>query len=158
MYNPQLETFLCVVEAGSFNKAAEKLYISPPAVIKQINLLEDSLALQLFVRTHRGASSDRSREVPISGCKVYYPILQGFGDTGKNAMQESEKRNPYRHLAHDPRTGIGEICGQSFRGTAPIPSSNSFLLIIRRRTLGKYYWGIWAITLMWWRAFLTRQC
>ena len=27
MYNPQLDTFLCVAEAGSFNKAAEKLYI-----------------------------------------------------------------------------------------------------------------------------------
>ena len=39
MYNPQLETFLCVAECGSFNKAAEKLFISPPAVIKQINLL-----------------------------------------------------------------------------------------------------------------------
>ena len=24
MYNPQLETFICVVESGSFNKAAEK--------------------------------------------------------------------------------------------------------------------------------------
>ena len=35
MYNPQLDTFLCVAESGSFNKAAEKLYISPPAVIKQ---------------------------------------------------------------------------------------------------------------------------
>ena len=28
LYNPQLETFLCVAECGSFNKAAEKLYIS----------------------------------------------------------------------------------------------------------------------------------
>ncbi len=36
MYNPQLETFICVVEVSSFNKAAERLYISPPAVIKQI--------------------------------------------------------------------------------------------------------------------------
>lgn len=36
MYKPQLETFLHVVEAGSFSKAAEKLYISAPAVIKQI--------------------------------------------------------------------------------------------------------------------------
>lgn len=36
MYNPQLETFLCVAEEGSFNKAAEKLYISAPAVIKQM--------------------------------------------------------------------------------------------------------------------------
>ena len=26
MYNPQLDTFICVVEAGSFSKAAEELY------------------------------------------------------------------------------------------------------------------------------------
>lgn len=54
MYNPQLDTFIRVADAGSFNRAAEQLFISPPAVIKQINLLEDSLDLQLFVRTHRG--------------------------------------------------------------------------------------------------------
>lgn len=48
MYNPQLETFICVVDSGSFNKAAEKLYISPPAVIKQMNLLEESLGIQLL--------------------------------------------------------------------------------------------------------------
>ena len=54
MYNPQLDTFICVVEAGSFSKAAGKLYISPPAVIKQINSLENNLGVQLFARTHRG--------------------------------------------------------------------------------------------------------
>ena len=54
MYNPQLDTFLCVVEAGSFSKAAEKLYISAPGVIKQINSLEAGLGVQLFARTHRG--------------------------------------------------------------------------------------------------------
>ena len=54
MYNPQLDTFICVVEAGSFSKAAEELYISAHAVIKQINSLENSLNLQLFERTHRG--------------------------------------------------------------------------------------------------------
>ena len=54
MYNPQLDTFICVVESGSFSKAAEKLYISPTAVIKQINSLEASLDLKLFSRTHRG--------------------------------------------------------------------------------------------------------
>lgn len=40
MYNPQLETFLRVADAGSFNKAAEESYITPTAVIKQVNLLE----------------------------------------------------------------------------------------------------------------------
>ena len=46
MYNPQLETFLKVADAGSFNKAAEEAYITPTAVIKQINLLEDSLGVR----------------------------------------------------------------------------------------------------------------
>ena len=54
MYNPQLETFLRVADAGSFNKAAEESFITPTAVIKQINLLENSLDVKLFERTHRG--------------------------------------------------------------------------------------------------------
>ncbi len=54
MYNLQLETFIVVADLGSFNKAAESLYITPPAVTKQINLLEKDLGLTLFIRTHRG--------------------------------------------------------------------------------------------------------
>ncbi|MGB4092234.1 MAG: LysR family transcriptional regulator [Ruminococcus flavefaciens] len=54
MYNHQLDTFIVVADSGSFNKAAEALFISPPAVIKQINLSEDSLGVRLFTRTHRG--------------------------------------------------------------------------------------------------------
>lgn len=54
MYNHQLDTFICVADAGSFNKAAEELFITPTAVIKQINLLEKSLDVKLFDRTHRG--------------------------------------------------------------------------------------------------------
>ena len=54
MYNPQLDTFICVADAGSFNKAAEELFITPSAVIKQINLLEKSIDVRLFDRTHRG--------------------------------------------------------------------------------------------------------
>lgn len=54
MYNPQLETFIKVADAGSFNKASEELYITPTAVIKQINLLEAKLDIRLFERNHRG--------------------------------------------------------------------------------------------------------
>ncbi len=42
MYNHLLDTFIKVTDAGSFNKAAEELFISPNAIMKQINLLEDS--------------------------------------------------------------------------------------------------------------------
>lgn len=54
LYNPQLDTFIAVADAGSFSKASESLYITPTAVIKQINILENHLNLKLFVRTHRG--------------------------------------------------------------------------------------------------------
>lgn len=54
MYNPQLETFIKVADAGSFSKAANELFISTTAIIKQINLLEANLDIQLFIRTHRG--------------------------------------------------------------------------------------------------------
>ena len=54
MYNPHIETFIKVANAGSFNKAAEEMYITPTAVIKQINLLEGSLEVTMFERTHRG--------------------------------------------------------------------------------------------------------
>lgn len=54
MYNSQLDTFLKVADSGSISKAAEKLYISTTAVIKQINILEQGIGVKLFVRTHRG--------------------------------------------------------------------------------------------------------
>ena len=47
----QLETFLHAADAGSFNKAAAERYITPTAVIKQINLLEESLGVKLFDRS-----------------------------------------------------------------------------------------------------------
>lgn len=69
MYNPQLETFICAADEGSFSKAAEKMYISAPAVIKQINSLEGSLGLQLFDRTHRGLSLTSAGESLYSDAK-----------------------------------------------------------------------------------------
>ena len=90
MYNPQLETFLCVAEAGSFNKAAERLYISPPAVIKQINLLEESLDLQLFVRTHRGLILTEAGKSLYQDTKYIIQYCKDSVTRAKNAMQKSE--------------------------------------------------------------------
>lgn len=60
MYNPQLETFIRVADAGSFSKAAGESYITSTAVIKQINILEADLGVQLFIRTHRGVTLTES--------------------------------------------------------------------------------------------------
>lgn len=90
MYNPQLETFLCVAEAGSFNRAAERLYISPPAVIKQINLLEESLDLQLFVRTHRGLILTEAGKSLYQDTKYIIQYCKDSVTRAKNAMRKSE--------------------------------------------------------------------
>ena len=73
MYNPQLETFLRVADAGSFNKAAEESYITPTAVIKQINLLEESLGVKLFDRSHRGLQLTKAGRIIRIGSSPMTP-------------------------------------------------------------------------------------
>lgn len=62
MYNSQLDIFLCVADCGSFTKAADKLFVSSTAVMKQMNLLEKHLGLKLLIRTHHGVRLSRSGE------------------------------------------------------------------------------------------------
>lgn len=56
VYNRQLDSFVRVVDAGSFNKAARDLYITPASLIQQVNLLEERLGVQLLTRSRRGVS------------------------------------------------------------------------------------------------------
>ena len=103
LYNPQLETFLRVADAGSFNKAAEELFITPPAVIKQITSLESGLDLQLFVRSPRGL------QLTEAGKSIYRDaqyIIQYCKDSvvrGKNAAEEGD---------HVIRIGVSPMTGK----------------------------------------------
>ena len=56
MYNHLLDSLIAVVECGSFNKAADVLYKTAPAVMKQLNSLEDHLGIKLIVRKSNGIS------------------------------------------------------------------------------------------------------
>ncbi len=56
MYNPALDTFVRAAELGSFSKVAEESYISPSAVIQQINHLEAELNVRLFNRSKKGVT------------------------------------------------------------------------------------------------------
>lgn len=82
MLNPNLKTFRCVADCGSFNKAAAKLYISPPSVMKQVNALEKHLDLKLFDRTSQGI-----RLTP-SG-KVLYRHTKAMEEYAAKAIMEA---------------------------------------------------------------------
>ena len=49
-----METFICVVETGSFSAAARRLNVGQPAVSKSIAQLEDHLGVRLLLRSTRG--------------------------------------------------------------------------------------------------------
>ena len=51
----QLEYFLMVSRVNSFTRAAERLYVSQPAVTNAVRSLEDELGIQLFDRSQKQA-------------------------------------------------------------------------------------------------------
>lgn len=60
MNDKQIAAFISVAECGSFSAAARKQYISPQAMIQQIDLLEHEVGVQLLKRTHRGVALTRA--------------------------------------------------------------------------------------------------
>ena len=90
MYNLQLETFIVVADLGSFNKAAEALYITSPAVTKQINLLEKDLEVQLFVRTHRGLILTEAGKSLYKDAKYIIQYCKDSVERAKRAMEEKD--------------------------------------------------------------------
>ena len=64
MFNHLLTVFVCAADCGSFNKAAEKLYLSAPSVMKQVNALEKQLDMKLFHRTNQGLHLTPAGDLP----------------------------------------------------------------------------------------------
>ena len=91
MYNKHLETFISVADLGSFSKAAEALYISSTAIIKQINLLEQELGVTLFDRTHRGITLTKAGRSVYGDAKYLIQYSKDSITRAKNAMQSEEK-------------------------------------------------------------------
>jgi DNA-binding transcriptional LysR family regulator len=56
MHLPGLDRFLAVAQAGSLNRAAERLHVSQPTLTKSIRMLEARLGVDLFVRGARGVT------------------------------------------------------------------------------------------------------
>lgn len=86
MLNPQLETFVCAADSGSLAKAAEKLFISPTAAMKQINSLEHHLGLKLFDRTPQGVHLTPGGEIIYRDAKFLFEYSRRSIENAKQAM------------------------------------------------------------------------
>ncbi len=95
VFDGRLETFIKVAESGSFTKAADILYVTPTAVMKQINALEKELSVTLFERTNHGLRITRAGESFLQDARY---ILEYIERAAQKAMEieEGEKHRSIR--------------------------------------------------------------
>lgn len=92
-----MQTFVHVVESGSFSAAARLLDIGQPAVSKTIAQLEARLAVRLLLRSTRGLTPTEAG--------------MAFFERAKRALEEADEADPRR---------VGPVRGSAARcGSAP---------------------------------------
>ncbi len=115
MYSRHLETFISVADSGSFSKAAEALYISSTAVIKQINLLEQELGLTLFERTHRGIELTKAGRSVYGDVKYLIRYSKDSITRAKKRYAGRRKNNTHRQFLYDSGAVYRGIVAQNQR-------------------------------------------
>ena len=91
MYDPRLKTFAAAAECGSFTKAAEKLFISPTAVMKQVNALEDDLGMRLFDHTNQGLTLTPSGQSIYKDAQFIFDYSESAIEKARRYTEEYEK-------------------------------------------------------------------
>lgn len=86
MYNPLFDTFITVADCGSFTKAAEYMFVSPTAVMKQMNALENHLNIKLIERTPKGIALTPAGEVIYRDAKFMIECSKNSISSANEAM------------------------------------------------------------------------
>lgn len=91
MVNDSFHAFVEVIDAGSFSKAAEKLYLSSTALMKQMNGLEAQIGVQLLIRTNHGIRATKA------GMSFYHDakFLLQYSEKAVVRARQAANTNPY---------------------------------------------------------------
>ncbi len=77
----QLKAFLAVAQDRSFSRAAEKLYLTQPAVSKQIQALEEGLGMRLFDRVGRSILLTEAGNILQDHAHIVFQTLEEARET-----------------------------------------------------------------------------
>jgi DNA-binding transcriptional LysR family regulator len=109
-----METFVVVVDTGSFSAAARRLNVGQPAVSKTIAQLEDRLGVKLLARTTRGLTATEA------GLNFY--------ERARRAIEETEEAELSARTAGSSLTGRLRICAAvTFARIHVVPRLPEFL-------------------------------
>lgn len=93
MISSQLLTFIAVAKNGSFSKTAEAMFISPTAVMKQIDSLEERLGVTLFKRTNHGLQLTDAGQSVLSDAKYLVDYATRAEDKARGIDREENQRS-----------------------------------------------------------------
>ena len=82
LYDRRLEAICASAELGSFTKAASRLHLSVPALVKQVNAFEAENGIDLFVRTRHGCELTAAGESLVEDARS---IMRQSGDALRRA-------------------------------------------------------------------------
>jgi DNA-binding transcriptional LysR family regulator len=109
-----METFVSVIEAGSFSGGARRLNVGQPAVSKSIAQLEDRLGVRLLLRSTRGLS-------PTDAGQQFY-------ERAKRAIEEADEAENAARGSGASLSGRLRVCAAvTFARLHIVPSMKSFL-------------------------------
>ena len=93
MIHTQLLTFISVAENGSFSKAAEVMFISPTAVMKQIDALEGRLGVELFCRTNHGLQLTEAGKSVLADAKYLVDYAKRATEKAREIDRQENQRS-----------------------------------------------------------------
>jgi len=114
----QIRYFLAVQETGSFTRAAEKMFVTQPALSSAVKSLEEELGVQLLVRSHKRVS------LTAAGLRFRdraFAILAECNAAKRDLMEQQSQRQirlgilstlntpPINQLIHQFRTTYPEV-------------------------------------------------
>lgn len=87
----QLNYVIVISESGSFNKAAERLYVSQPSITSAVKELEKELGILIFNRSGRGVTLTAEGMVFLpyarQVCDQYQNLLDAYSKQGKRKQK-----------------------------------------------------------------------
>jgi len=96
LHGDWLQSFLAVVEQGSFHRAAEALSLSQPALTRQVKQLEERLGFSLFERDRRGTKLTEAGRIYLEEIR---PLLGNYAKILEHCQE---------HVELQLRVGVGQ--------------------------------------------------
>lgn len=119
MYMRELETFVATADAGSFLQAAQRLFLTPAAVMNQVNKLEKMTGVKLLIRTNQGVALTAAGQSCYQDAKKIIALANEAMDNARRIAANEEKVIRIGSSLLRPATQLINLCEKAAEGPCP---------------------------------------